>query len=93
MGLDDSTFMSLGTQCPNLQHLCVGLEGEQESIYSQEDYYCNFLTDQGLISLVRSCLHLKYASARALFPLSWPQQYWLFCHAMPSELCTLCFAS
>lgn len=59
MGIDDSTFMSLGTQCANLQHLCVGVDTEEESIYSQEDYYCNFLTDQGLTSLVCTCTQLK----------------------------------
>ena len=59
MGIDDGTFMSLGTQCANLQHLCVGVDTEEESIYSQEDYYSNFLTDQGLTSLVRSCTQLK----------------------------------
>lgn len=69
MGLDDSTFMSLGTQCTNLQHLCVGLESEQESIYSQEDYYCNFLTDEGLISLVRNCPKLRYADLDAVLRL------------------------
>ncbi|KAL3147012.1 hypothetical protein ABBQ38_014978 [Trebouxia sp. C0009 RCD-2024] len=59
LGLDDASFQALATHCPGLQHLCIGHQGAEESIYHPEDYYCRAITDAALIELAQKCHQLK----------------------------------
>lgn len=58
LGLDDAAFQALGTHCPGLQHLCIGHQGAEESIYQPEDYYCRAITDAAIIDLAQKCHQL-----------------------------------
>ena len=57
--MDDSSFQALGLQCPGLQHLSIGYEGSDESIYRPDDYYCSVITDAALVEIANNCQQLK----------------------------------
>jgi len=57
--MDDSSFQALAAQCPGLQHLCIGFEGSDESIYHPDDYYCSVISDTALIEIAHNCHQLK----------------------------------
>ncbi len=59
LGIDDSSFQALAAQCPGLQHLCIGFEGSDESIYHLDDYYCSVISDAALIEIAHNCHQLK----------------------------------
>ena len=59
LGMDDSSFQALAAQCPGLQHLCIGFEGSDESIYHPDDYYCSVISDAALIEIAHNCHQLK----------------------------------
>lgn len=59
LGIDDSSFQTLATHCPNLQHLCIGFQGCEESIYHPDDYYCSVLSDAALTEVARNCHQLR----------------------------------
>lgn len=61
LGLDDSSFQALATHCPGLQHLCIGYQGAEESIYHPEEYYCTAITDDALVNLAQKCHQLRQA--------------------------------
>ncbi len=59
--MDDSSFQALAAQCPGLQHLCIGFEGSDESIFHPDDYYCSVISDAALTEIAHNCHQLKYA--------------------------------
>ena len=59
LGVDDASLQALATHCPGLQHLCIGHQGAEESIYHTDDYYCKAITDAALIDLAQKCHELK----------------------------------
>ena len=74
LGLDDSSFQALATHCPGLQHLCIGHQGAEESIYHPEGYYCTAMTDAALVDLAQRCHQLRQALSVLMTPyiiLSW----------------------
>lgn len=61
LGLDDSSFQALATHCSGLQHLCIGCQGGEESVYHPEDYYCAAITDDALVDVAQNCRQLRQA--------------------------------
>lgn len=59
LGMDDSSFQALAAQCPGLQHLCIGFEGSDESIYHPDHYYCSVISDAALTEIAHNCHQLK----------------------------------